>query len=218
MTPSTDSRRKDDAAKAAQNIVKARFWLVEVVRRLPKYLTLYVRMATDNRIESKAKVGLVTALWMLAASLTGGVLFYVQWGLSFLIGPFAWLPTVFLVLVGLDLSYALLDVDVGLEKEIFGDGNTVQNDLAKLRDVLGSRYAAVRSWLKERIDSAAEQHRSAGRVTDNGVTDDFVREAADKATEAAMSPRVDRMADEASSPDVPKLQAAATRLLEKIPD
>lgn len=158
--------------------------LVRVIGHLPKYFRLYFGLLTDNRVSSKVKAILVTAIVVFGAQYFVGASWIVklQRGLSKLLGPLAFLPGQVVLLVSLDLAYAILDEDITdeHEKRVFGDGNSVATDLDTIRALLGENYDGLRSWWRLRTERAELEMEKDGVIVHGEITEDALIQVAEQ--------------------------------------
>jgi hypothetical protein len=198
-------------------------WISGVITRLPKYLRLYIDLLVENRVSSKVKVILVAGTILVAAHLGGGPIFKIEGILAAILGPLAFLPTVLLVLVTLDICYQLLEEDEktqGLmaekEKAIFGADNSLEQDLKQLKLHItrlgGGLYERIRERWQKKFESAEQKLQKEGVVKGDTVSDDAVQTAVDKLTEMEMSDSLHRKIDKQAA-KVRISDAAATKLL-----
>jgi hypothetical protein len=165
----------------AADYAKLSVEFLRVVASLPKYLRLYFCLITDNRVSSKAKVLLVTAIGVLGAQFAfGGWAFRVQTWVTKKFGPIGFMPSLMIVLGTLDLCYKLIDADVleGYEKEIFGEGNTVQRDIALVVGFFGSRYDGLKAWWQKKADNVEVQMAGEGLIVNGEMTDEAIQDVA----------------------------------------
>lgn len=173
-------------------------WLVRVVSHLPKYLRLYFVLLTDNRVSSKAKVAIVTAVAILGAQFAlGGLLYKVQAAIAYVFGPLAFLPTIIVLLFTLDICCRLIDADVldEYEKQIFGTEDSVAADVARLREYLGSSYMVLKAWVEEKADRAERELQEQGLIVQGRLTDDAIQEVCDQIVEMETSDKLHRRID-----------------------
>jgi hypothetical protein len=174
----------------AADYAKLSVEFLRVVASLPKYLRLYFCLITDNRVSSKAKVLLVTAIGVLGAQFAfGGWAFRVQTWVTKKFGPIGFMPSLMIVLGTLDLCYKLIDTDVleGYEKEIFGEGNTVQRDIALVVGFFGSRYDGLKAWWQKKADNVEVQMAGEGLIVNGEMTDEAIQDVADDIVELETS-------------------------------
>jgi len=165
-------------------------WLIRVVTSLPKYLRLYFCLLTDNRVSHKAKVVLVTAIAALGAHLAfGGILYNIQVILGYLLGPFTFIPTILILLLTLDICYTLISSDVLEEhqKTIFGEDNSLEADVARLRNFLGTSYDRFKAWWQKKADRAESKMEEQGLIVEGELTDDAIQDVSDQIVELETS-------------------------------
>jgi hypothetical protein len=165
-------------------------WLVRVVTSLPKFLRLYFCLLTDNRVSHKAKVVLVTAVAALGAHLAfGGILYNIQVILGILFGPFAFIPTILILLLTLDICYTLISSDVleEHEKAIFGEDNSLEADISRLRDFLGASYEKFKTWWQKRVDRTESKMEEQGLIVEGEFSEDAIQEVSDQIVELETS-------------------------------
>jgi hypothetical protein len=210
--------------KAPDNKARAE-WLIRVMTSIPKYLRLYFGLLTDNRVSSKVKVLLVTAVAALGANFgLGGALLTIQAFLSGLFGPLAFLPTILILLITLDFCYTLIDADVleEYEAEIFGQENSLETDVQQLRNFLGSSYEKLKNWWLKKADRAEAGMREEGLIVDNELTDEAIQDVSDQIVELETSmelrEEIDKnlklLARDKTASDT--IEAVERKLLEKI--
>jgi hypothetical protein len=173
-------------------------WLIRVATSLPKYLRLYFCLLTDNRVSSKAKVVLVTAVALLGSQFAlGGVLFTIQHYLGYILGPFAFLPAILLMLLTLDICYTLISADIldDYQKSIFGENNSLKSDLRRMREFLGASYIKIKQRWQKKVDQAEEKMREDGRIVDGQITEETVQDVADQIVELETSDKMQQMID-----------------------
>jgi hypothetical protein len=195
------SAAKEGGKMAADKIPDSKTnaeWLVRVVTSLPKYLRLYFCLLTDNRVSSKAKVLLVTAVTALGAQLAfGGFFSSIQVFLSYILGPFAFIPTVIIVLLTLDFCYKLISADVLEEHEraIFGEEDSIESDFQHLRDFLGSSYTKIKSWWQKKVDRAEARMQEEGLIEEGELTDEAIQDVSDQIVELETSEELHKEID-----------------------
>jgi len=173
-------------------------WFIRVVTQTPQYLKLYLALLTDDRVSHKAKVVLVTAIAALGANLAlGGILYIIQTWLSVIIGPFAFLPTILILLITLDICYSLISSSVleDYEKTIFGGENSLRKDIARLRGFMGSKYDAVKERWVGKAAKVEERMKEEGQVVDGELTDEALQDAADQIVELQTSEKLQKQMD-----------------------
>jgi hypothetical protein len=175
-------------------------WLIRIVSTLPKYLQLYVRLLVDNRVSHKAKALLATAIGLLGFSIaTPGPLMFMQQTLAIIFGPFAFLPTVIIMMITLDICYQVLAADILEEhgKKVFGPDNSLQQDIARLRDLLGGLFEKLKSGFIKKTDSHVTKLEEQGMIEDGVMSEDAIQKAVDQAVALQASPELqERMASE----------------------
>ena len=174
-------------------------WLVRVITSLPKYLRLYLLLLTDNRVSGKVKVILVTAVTALAAHFAmSGLVLQIQAILAYIVGPFAFVPTVLIILITLDFCYKLIDAEIlkEHEREIFGEEDSLEADVKRLREYLGSSYERFVNWWQERAKRAENKMKEDGLIVDGELTEDAIQEVADKIVELETSDELAQKVDE----------------------
>ncbi|MCP4347228.1 MAG: hypothetical protein GY795_17085 [Desulfobacterales bacterium] len=202
--------------KLGEMLKRNKPWIKEVILRFPKYIQLLVRMITSNYVEDKAKVFILGLLWYFIAGLTGGVFFWIQAVLSFIIGPYAFFPLIVILIIGLDISYSILDADTGFEKEIFGDDKTLQHDIAKLREILGEHYTSIRDWLLRKMDDFAQKMEQEEKIKNGRPDDDFVHETAQKSTEILMKEKFEDIMEKLKQADIEDIEKSIVEFIRKI--
>ena len=158
-------------------------WLIRIVTNLPKYLRLYFCLMTDNRVSHKAKVVLVVAIAALGAHFAfTGILYHIQVILSLVLGPFAFFPTILIILISLDICYKLISSEIldGYQKELFGEGNSIQSDLQRMREFLGSSYAKIKQKWQTKADKAEKKMAEQGMIAKGQITDEAIQDVSDQ--------------------------------------
>lgn len=189
MGAATKRGAKIAAEKASDSESRAE-WLVNVLTRIPEYLRLYFSLLTDNRVSGKVKVLLVTAVAALGANYAfGGALLSIQTFLAGVLGPLAFLPTILILLLTLDFCYTLIDAEVfeGYEKEIFGDGESLESDIHRLRDFMGVSYDKFKKWWQKKADRVETQMQKDGLIIDGELTDEVIQDVSDQIVELEIS-------------------------------
>jgi|GEM_PF-2016600 len=173
-------------------------WFIRVVTQTPQYLKLYLALLTDDRVSHKAKIVLVTAIAALGANLAlGGILYHIQAVLSFVLGPFAFLPTILILLITLDICYSLISSSVleDYEKTIFGGENSLRKDIERLREFMGSKYEAVKDRWWKKTEKVEERMQEEGQVVDGELTDEALQETVDQIVELQTSEKLQKQMD-----------------------
>jgi hypothetical protein len=199
--------------------------LVRVIGHLPKYLRLYFGLLTDNRVSSKVKAILVTAIVVFGAQYFVGASWIVklQSALSKFLGPLAFLPGQVVLLVSLDLAYAILDEDITdeHEKRVFGDGNSVATDLDTIRALLGESYDSLRSWWRLRTEKAELEMEKDGVIVHGEITDDALMEVTEQIVALETSEALQADLDSALqrlTHDDRSIEEVRRALLERLPN
>ena len=197
--------------------------LIRVLTNTPKFLRLYFALLTDNRVASKAKVSIVTAVAALGAYVVfGTVLYKIQLLLTRLVGPWAFLPSVAILLITLDRCQKLIAADIfdQYEKEIFGPDSSLQADLEALREFMGSTYDRFAGWWQGRIEATETKMEEEGLIVDGAMTDTAIQEIADQIVELETSEALRTKIDDdvkLIQQDAKVLADAKRELLEKLP-
>lgn len=168
-------------------------WMVRMVTNFPKYLQLYMSLLLDNRVDHKAKAALVTAIAVIGAHYGfGGVLLTIQGLLSAVLGPLAFVPTVLIMLLTLDICYKLIDSDTAdqYEKKIFGKEKSVQADIAQLKSHLGDLYDTVKAKWSGKTEVHGKQMEEEGYIIHGELTDAIIQETADTLMELETSEKL----------------------------
>lgn len=195
------------AAEKAPDFETFSKWLIRVVTKMPQYLQLYVSLLVDNRVGHKAKVLLVTGIAVIGAQFAlTGPLAVIQKVMSFVFGPFALLPSIIILLITLDMCYQLLGSSVleEYEKKIFGEKNSVQADLQRVRKALGSLWDRLKAGYKKKSDAAESHLEKAGLIEAGELRDDKLQDAVDQVVEIQTSKKLQTQIDRS----VKKLQEA----------
>ena len=154
----------------------------------------------DNSVPSKVKILLVSAVAALGVHLaTSGPLLVIQKVLAVILGPFAFLPAVLLMLITLDICYKMMASEMFAEheKKIFGEEDCVQADLRALRDYVGASYEKVAASVRRKHQKHAQKLEQEGLVKDDALTDEIMQKATDQVVEIqTSSTAADRIADE----------------------
>lgn len=198
--------------------------LVRVLTNTPKFLRLYFALLTDNRVGSKVKVVIVTAVAALGAYVVFGTILYkIQLLLTRIVGPWAFLPSAAILLFTLDRCQKLIAVDIldEYEKQIFGPDSSLQADLEALREFMGSTYDKFERWWQGRIDATEKKMEEDGLIVGGTMTDTAIQDVADQIVELETSEALRSKIDE----DVKRIQQdekvlvdAKRQLLEKLPN
>ena len=141
---------------------------------------------------------LVTAIAALGANLAlGGILYHIQAVLSFVLGPFAFLPTILILLITLDICYSLISSSVleDYEKTIFGGENSLRKDIERLREFMGSKYEAVKDRWWKKTEKVEERMQEEGQVVDGELTDEALQETVDQIVELQTSEKLQKQMD-----------------------
>lgn len=173
-------------------------WMVRMVTNLPKYLRLYMALLTDNRVDHKAKAGLVTAVAVIGTHYAfGGVLLAIQGLLSVILGPLAFAPTILLMLLTLDICYKFIDSDAcdRYEKKIFGEENSVQVDIVYLKSYLGDLYDRAKEAWSRKTDAHCKKMEEGGYIINGEFTDEMIQETADTLLELETSESLQTLID-----------------------
>ena len=196
---------------------------IRVLTNTPKFLRLYFALLTDNRVASKAKVSIVTAVAALGAyAVFGTILYKIQLLLTRLVGPWAFLPSVAILLITLDRCQKLIAADVfdEYEKEIFGPDSSLQADLEAVREFMGSTYDRFAHWWQGRIEATETKMEEEGLIVDGTMTDTAIQDVADQIVELETSEELHTKIDEDVKlirQDAKVLGNAKSELLEKLP-
>lgn len=186
------------AAEKAPDFESFSKWLIRVVTRLPQYLQLYVSLLIDNRVSHKVKVLLVTGIAVLGAQFAlTGPLAVMQKLLSWVFGPFALLPSIFILLVTLDMCYHMLGSSIleEYQKKIFGEKDSVEADLRRVRKALGSVWNKLRAGYKKKTEAAEAALEQAGLIKDGEINDEKLQEAVDQVVEIQTSENLQTQID-----------------------
>lgn len=173
-------------------------WMIRVVANLPKYLRLYLYLLTDNRVDHKAKAALITSITLLGMYFSfGGLLFKIQALLSVILGPFAFLPTIITMLLTLDICYTFIASDIleQYEKKVFGEGDSVQTDVDRLKSYLGDLYGKAKEKWSEKTEAHRKKMEEEGYIIDGKLTDETIQETADTITELETSEKLQAVID-----------------------
>lgn len=193
----TSARAASMAGKAAMDrapdFETSSKWLVRIVTTSPQYLKFYFKLLTDDRVSHKVKALLVTAIALLGANFAvGGILYQTQLVLSYVLGPFAFLPTILILLITLDICYTLIGSDImdAYEKTILGEENSLQADIQRLREFMGDRYVKISDRWIRKAEKVEEKMRQEGQIVDGEFTDEALQDAVDQLVELETSPKL----------------------------
>ena len=121
---------------------------------------------------------LATAVSALGAYFAfSGPIVIIQTILAFILGPIAFIPTVLIMLITLDLCYKLIDAKVlkEYEREIFGEVDSLEYDVKRLREYLGSLYDKFIDWWKKRMDRVEKEMKDKGLIVNGELTKDAIQ-------------------------------------------
>ena len=172
---------------------------MSVVTNIPKFLRLYFSLLTDNRVSSKAKVVIVSAVALLGAQFAlGGIIYKIQFYLAKAIGPWAFIPSVMIMLITLDICQKLISAEVleKYEKQIFGENYSLEADIKHLREFVGSAYQNLMGFWQKKADRTEARMQEDGLIVDGEMTDTAIQEVAEQIVEIETSETLSEKIDE----------------------